>query len=104
MFASLSFMGYLLDPNVQKRMAEVGHIPSVLSTLPRDPLILQAMKALAGGVPYPVAIDEEILSIYWSELDNAIQAVFIDGIEPAKALTEASDRITASINELISTP
>jgi maltose-binding protein MalE len=104
MFASLSFMGYLLDPNVQKHMAEVGHIPSVVSTQPRDPFILQAMKALAGGVPYPVAIDENILSIYWNELDMAIQSVFTGGIEPSTALKDASENITAAINELKNTP
>jgi maltose-binding protein MalE len=97
-------MGYLLDPNVQKHMAEVGHIPSVLSTQPRDPFILQAMKALAGGVPFPVAIDENILSIYWSELDRAIQAVTTGGIEPSTALNDASENITAAINEMQNTP
>jgi len=104
MFASLSFMGYLLDPNVQKHMAEVGHIPSVLSTQPRDPFILQAMKALAGGVPFPVSIDENILSIYWSELDKAIQAVTTGGIAPSTALNDASENITAAINELQNIP
>jgi maltose-binding protein MalE len=62
------------------------------------------MKALAGGVPYPVAIDENILSIYWSELDMAIQSVFTGGIEPSTALKDASENITAAINELKNTP
>ena len=45
-FAALSFMGYLLDPNVQMHLAEVGHIPTVTTSQPRDPLLKQAMLAL----------------------------------------------------------
>ncbi len=48
-FAALAFIGYLLDPNVQVRLAEVGHIPSVITAIPRDILLQQAMEAFSSG-------------------------------------------------------
>ena len=72
-------MGYLLDPNVQMHLAEVGHIPSVTATLPRDPLIQQAMKAFSYGAAYPITVDQSVLNLYQNELDKAIQNVFVNG-------------------------
>ena len=92
-FAALAFMGYLLDPNVQVRLAEVGHIPSVSAAYPRDALIQQAMNAFSHGVPYPSNVDPNVLSLYWRELNLAIQDVFVRGVEPAEALNAASEAI-----------
>ena len=103
-FASLAFMGYLLDPSVQLRLAEVGHIPSVLTTRLRDVLFQQAMEAFTDGVPYPITMDENVLSIYWDELDMAIQAVFQNGSDPEAALKRASDRIYQTIKIMRSVP
>jgi ABC-type glycerol-3-phosphate transport system substrate-binding protein len=99
-FAALSFIGYLLDPNVQMRLAEVGHIPSVITTQPRDPLIKQAMKAFMDGVPYPMGIDDSVLSIYRYHLDKAISDVFTFGVTPANALQTADENIRAALDEL----
>ncbi len=96
--ASLTFMGYLLDPNVQKMLAEVGHIPSVTAAQPRDPLLQQAMAAFAGGVAYPVNVDDTTLKLYWSELDKVIQQVLINGGDPATALKAASENITVILD------
>ena len=98
LFASLSFMGYLLDPNVQVRLAEVGHIPSIITAEPRDPLIQQAMKAFSFGAAYPIAAGENIIKLYQTELDRAITSVFVDGVTPADALKAASDQITTELN------
>ena len=92
-FAALAFIGYLLDPNVQLRLAEVGHIPSVTTTRPRDPLIQQAMTAFSHGVAYPITVDPKILSLYWNELDQAIQRVFVGGVSPSTALKAANDNL-----------
>lgn len=90
-FAALAFIGYLLNPNVQVRLAEVGHIPSVLAAKPRDPLIQQAMDAFSNGTPYPITLDESVLNLYWKELDVAIRNVFVNGISSANALKATSD-------------
>ena len=99
-FAALAFMGYLLDPNVQLRLAEVGHIPSVTTTRPRDPLIRQAMEAFSHGAAYPITVDTRILSLYWTELDQAIQKVFASGVSPSIALKAASDKLVILVKNL----
>ena len=102
--ASLAFMGYLLDPNVQMHLAEVGHIPSVTATLPRDPLIQQAMKAFSYGSTYPIDVDQSVLKIYQNELDKAIQNVFVNGASPTDALKSANDNIVKQLNDLQNVP
>ena len=102
--AALAFMGYLLDPNVQMHLAEVGHIPSVTTTLPRDPLIQQAMRAFSFGTAYPINVDQSVLKLYQSELDKAIQNVFINGAAPADALKSASDNIVIQLNSTQTAP
>jgi ABC-type glycerol-3-phosphate transport system substrate-binding protein len=103
-FAALAFMGYLLDPNVQKVLAEVGHIPSVMTTQPRDPIIEQAMAAFTNGAAYPISIDDNLLQLYWNELDKAIQDVFSKGADPASALKTASQNLDNEIINLTTTP
>jgi predicted alpha/beta-hydrolase family hydrolase len=97
-------MAYLLDPNVQIRLAEVGHIPSVLSTQPRDPLVRQAMEAFSYGVPYPINVDESVINLYWKELDLAIRKVFVSGISPSDALKAASNDLVSLLRNLESSP
>jgi maltose-binding protein MalE len=103
-FAALTFIAYLLDPNVQMRLAEVGHIPSVSSTQPRDPLIRQAMEAFSYGVPYPITVDESVLNLYWKELDMAIWKVFMSGISPSNALKAASDNLVSLLRNTENAP
>jgi ABC-type glycerol-3-phosphate transport system substrate-binding protein len=103
-FAALSFMGYLLDPNVQMHLAEVGHIPSVITTQPRDDHFKQAMVAFLDGVPYPITETDELLRVYWNELDKAIRDVFERGIDPKIALQTADQNIRISLEEMESYP
>jgi arabinogalactan oligomer/maltooligosaccharide transport system substrate-binding protein len=103
-FAALAFMGYLLDPNVQRRLAEVGHIPSVSTTVPRDAFIHQSMEAFSHGVPYPIGVDASILKLYWNELDKAIQKVFISGVNPANALKAANDNLIILLRNMGTSP
>jgi hypothetical protein len=97
-------MGYLLDPNVQMRFAEVGDIPTVMTTQPRDDLIKQAMTAFINGEPYPITQDDSVLTIYRNELDLVIRKVFYEGVDPAIALQTAADNITQALNEMNSAP
>jgi ABC-type glycerol-3-phosphate transport system substrate-binding protein len=92
-FAALAFIGYLLDPNVQQRLAEVGHIPSVGTTRPRSQLIQQAMVAFSQGVPYPIGVDESLLNAYWNVLNTAIRNVFAGKITAEEALKSATNEI-----------
>jgi maltose-binding protein MalE len=103
-FAALAFMGYLLNPNVQMRLAEVGHIPSVITTQPRDPLIKQAMVAFLNGVPYPNTTEETVLGIYRNELDKAIRDVFDRGVDPKIALNTAEQNIRKFLDEMKTVP
>jgi ABC-type glycerol-3-phosphate transport system substrate-binding protein len=103
-FAALSFMGYLLDPTVQMYLAEVGHIPSVTIAQPRDVFIKQAMVAFLNGAPYPITVDDAVLSIYRNELDNAIRGVFDHGMDPESALQTAEDNIIRALNTLETVP
>jgi ABC-type glycerol-3-phosphate transport system substrate-binding protein len=103
-FAALAFIGYLLDPNVQMRLAEVGHIPSVSTTIPRDTLIRQAMEAFSQGAAFPVGVDESVLKLYWNELDKAIQKVFVNGISPADALKAANDNLIILLKNMGTSP
>ncbi len=102
--AALAFMGYLLDPNVQMHLAEVGHIPSVSATVPRDALILQAMQAFSSGAAYPITVDQGVLSLYQKELDKAIQNVFVNGAIPSEALKAASDNLVIQLDNMQTTP
>jgi ABC-type glycerol-3-phosphate transport system substrate-binding protein len=103
-FAALSFIGYLLTPDVQVRLAEVGHIPSVVTANPRDRLLRQALVAFSLGVPFPITVDSSVLNLYWQELDKAIRSVFNDGISPSDALKTASSAITQSLNQISNKP
>ena len=103
-FASLAFMGYLLDPHVQVRLAEVGHIPSVTATTPRDPLIQQAMQAFSSGVAYPITVDSDVLTLYWNKLNKAILDAFTQGIDPEIALRTASEELSLILLNSTPTP
>jgi len=86
------------------RFAEVGDIPSVMTTYPRDPLIKLAMTAFEGGAPYPITQDESVLSIYWNELDKVIKTVFYEGADPVTALQTAADNITNALIDMKEMP
>lgn len=102
--AALAFMGYLLDPNVQMHLAEVGHIPSASATTPRDPLIQQAMRAFSSGAAYPINVDQSVLNLYQKELDKAIQSVFMYGANPSDSLKAANDNIVIQLKNMQTSP
>jgi ABC-type glycerol-3-phosphate transport system substrate-binding protein len=95
--AALAFTGYFLAPEVQAILAEVGHIPSGLKITVRDRLIQQAMAAFADGVTFPINPEAQV---YWSVLESALLDIFNRGVEPATALQQAFDVITARLAEM----
>jgi hypothetical protein len=62
------------------------------------------MVAFLDGVPYPITENEEVLRVYWNELDKAIRDVFERGIDPIIALQSADQNIRISLEEMESNP
>jgi maltose-binding protein MalE len=76
----------------------------VVTAIPRDRLLQQALVAFSHGVPFPITVDNSVLNIYWQELDKAIQSVFNKDITPSDALKIASNAITQSLNQITNKP
>jgi arabinogalactan oligomer/maltooligosaccharide transport system substrate-binding protein len=101
MYAAMLFMGYLLTPDVQQYLAEVGMIPVNLDADPRSSHIAQAANALAAGTAYPPVSNSRVLTAYWEGLEMAIQAVFTRRVDPQSALLTAGNYIQERLDELI---
>lgn len=97
LMAALAFTGYFLSPEVQRTLAEVGHIPSGLNVPVRDRLIQQAETAFANGTSFPVNPEAQM---YWSVLESALLDVFNGRVDPATALQRAYDVITTRLAEI----
>jgi maltose-binding protein MalE len=95
--SALAFTGYFLAPEVQAVLAEVGHIPSGLNVTVRDRLIQQAMTAIANGVTFPINPEAKV---YWSVLESGLLDVFSGRVDPATALQNAFDVISARLAEM----
>ena len=100
MYAALLFMGYLLTPDVQQYLAEVGLIPAAIDANPRPVHIAQAAAALADGTAYPAVADSRVLTAYWEALELAIQQVFTQGIDPQEALDNAEALVLKRLSEI----
>jgi ABC-type glycerol-3-phosphate transport system substrate-binding protein len=101
--ASLRFMGYLMTPQVQTYLAEVGLIPSARAAQPRLELQRQAMNAFLGGTAYPPALlsrDGALRPIYQDALNAALQDIFEEGAAPRSALENALQFIRQRLDEL----
>jgi maltose-binding protein MalE len=79
----------------------IGQIPSVLDAPVEDLLIVQAMAALAGNLPYPA---DPNMELYRTALDTALQAIFNGGVEPEAALQEAASVIEQALAGSLATP
>ncbi len=100
-FAAMLFMGYLLTPDVQQYLAEVGMIPVNLDAEPRSSYIAQAATALAEGTAYPPVSNSRILTAYWEALEMAIQAVFANRVDPQEALLTAENYVQERLQILV---
>jgi maltose-binding protein MalE len=95
--ASWLFMEYLLSPPAQKVLAMVDHIPVINDVEVDDPLMAEAMVAMAGGTTYP-SIPE--MDIYNVQMDLALRSIFFNAIEPVTALQTAQDDIINQLDQL----
>jgi maltose-binding protein MalE len=98
--AALRFMGLLLTPEVQLRLAEAGFIPTVMSSEPRDEIILKLMNSLNGGIAFPPAWQGEVRQAYWASIDAAAQSVVERGVPARQALENAAAEIKERLRQL----
>lgn len=99
--AALLFMGYLLTPEVQQHLAELGMIPVALGAHSRPGHVAQAAAALADGVAFPPVADPRVLAAYWEALEQAIQGVFTQGIARQEALERAEALVLMRLEEIL---
>jgi maltose-binding protein MalE len=95
--ATWEFIKFLLSPQAQVTLSRVGHIPALAAVQVSDPLLTQAMNALASGTTFPVIPE---MDAYWEPMNTALRSVFEEGADPAEALQAAFDRITTTIAEI----
>jgi arabinogalactan oligomer/maltooligosaccharide transport system substrate-binding protein len=98
--AAWKFMEFFLSPEAQALLADstkAGHIPAVVGVEVTDPHMLQAMIAFEGGTAFPVIPE---MGAYWAPMETALLSVFDEGADPAAALQQAFDSITAAVEEI----
>ena len=95
--AAWEFMKYFLSAEAQETLPAIGQIPVLKNVPVDDPIISQAMKAMEGGVTYPVRPE---MSVYTAPLDGAIKVIFSDGVAPPDALQSAADAVRAALTAL----
>jgi arabinogalactan oligomer/maltooligosaccharide transport system substrate-binding protein len=95
-----AFMEFFMSPEAQALLADptkAGHIPAVSGVEITDPLMAQAAEAFAGGAAFPVIPE---MGAYWGPMDTALQSVFDEGADPAAALSQAYNSVTAAVAEI----
>ncbi|MBN2386235.1 MAG: extracellular solute-binding protein [Anaerolineales bacterium] len=98
--ASLAFMEFFLSPEAQSILADptkAAHIPAIAGVEVSDPLMQQAVAAFAGGAAFPVIPE---MGAYWDPMNNMLLRVLNEGADPAAALQDAFDAVTAKVAEI----
>lgn len=95
--AAMKWAAYLLSPEAQKMMAEVGQMP-VLASLAGDPamppyfaVFQEQLKTAQARVPHPK----------WSDMDNAINNAYQRMLNGDQTPQEALDQAAEEINALL---
>ncbi len=84
------FLEFMLSPEAQLHFASIGRIPVVdlpegaASTM--DPLTQKAWAALLDGSPYP---PDDLVELYSTALNEALQAIFRGDLTPQEGLSSA---------------
>lgn len=99
--AARKFAEFFLSPQIQASLVETGRIPASRSFRVPDPLITQAVDALAGGITYPPVPE---MAVYAGPMDTALRLIFEQGVSPADALLSASNAIQAALLGFQATP
>jgi len=95
--AAMKWAAYLLSPEAQKMMAEVGQMPT-LASLAGDPamppyfaVFQEQLKTAQARVPHP----------NWSDMDNAINNAYQRMLKGEQTPQEALDQAAEEINALL---
>ncbi len=103
LLASWNFAKFLISPTAQAHLGDAGKIPAAsganLTDPVNGPLLMQAMTALANGVPYPIT---PYLSAYEVQINIALQSIF-QGSSPGASLQIAQGAIQEEVLVLQST-
>ncbi len=92
-----AFMEFFLSSEAQELLLDAGHIPSVFGVEIGDPLMQQAVDAMAGRVSFPILPQ---LGAYWEPMDTALQSVFDGTATPSEALEQAHDSVLQGIRDM----
>jgi arabinogalactan oligomer/maltooligosaccharide transport system substrate-binding protein len=98
--AAWAFMQYFLGSDAQTLLADpskAAHIPAINGVEVTDPLMQQSVAAFAGGAVFPVIPE---MGAYWDPMNNMLKKVVEEGADPATALQEAFDAVTAKVTEI----
>jgi arabinogalactan oligomer/maltooligosaccharide transport system substrate-binding protein len=98
--AGWAFIAFLLSPESQAILADptkAGAIPSVTGVEVTNRIQQEASVAFEKGTAFPVIPE---MGAYWSPMETAIKSVLDEGADPATALQQAFDAITAAIAEI----
>ena len=95
--AAWKFMEFFLSPEAQAMLTAAGHIPAVAGVEVTDPHMAQAVTAFEGGTAFPVIPE---MGAYWGPMDTALKSVFDEGADPAAALQQAYNSVTAAIADM----
>jgi len=80
-------VGYLISTEYEQQFVDKsGHIPALTSATISDPITQGFADAVANGLPRPQAKE---LDNFWSNFDNALNAVIDKGTDPVKAVADA---------------
>jgi arabinogalactan oligomer / maltooligosaccharide transport system substrate-binding protein len=98
--AAWAFMKFFLSPEAQAILADASkaaHIPATKGVAVTDPLMQQAAAAFETGAAFPVIPE---MGAYWDPMNNMLKKVLDEGVDPAVALQEAFDAVTAKVKEI----
>ncbi|MEZ0396413.1 MAG: extracellular solute-binding protein [Anaerolineales bacterium] len=98
--ASLAFIEFFLSPEAQALLADptkAAHIPAISGVEISDRLMQETVAAFAGGAPFPVIPE---MGAYWDPMNNMLKLVMDEGADPAAALQDAFNSVTAKVAEI----
>lgn len=96
-YQPLLFMAFMLTPEVQSLLTQVGFIPVVIDANIEDQIIQQMVTAFEGAASYPILRQA---SAYWDPLEAAMQKVFSGSATPAQALSSAESEVRNALKNL----
>jgi ABC-type glycerol-3-phosphate transport system substrate-binding protein len=91
---ALAFMKFMLSDTAQQILAEAGGVPTLMDPGISDPLLEQAMAALAGATPIPYGPFDEA---YWGPLDDVLRSFIYGELSAQEALDWAEEEVYARI-------